>query len=100
MSFLNEAGIVFEHVTPQVDGVCCLRLKDSLVGYLLHFVEEEFHIFMDAKLKECLQPQVISWCLMTLKVEKESSHWKSFIRNLGAGFRKFPNKDIGMKSGR
>ena len=35
LSFLSEAGIVYEHVTPQVDGVCCLRLKDPLVGYFV-----------------------------------------------------------------
>lgn len=92
LSFLSEAGIVYEQVTPQVDGVCCLRLKDPLVGYLLHFVEEEFHIFMDANLKECLQPQVIFWYLMTLKVEQGVIPLEVLYSQFGSRIQKIPKQ--------
>lgn len=69
-NFLNESGIKYQQVTPEVDGVCCLRMvNDPLLGYLLHFVDEGFHIWMDKDLKQSLHPKCAFWYLLTLKVQ-------------------------------
>ena len=71
---------------------CCLRLKDPLVGYLLHFVEEEFHIFLGANLKESIHPQVIFWYLMTLKVEQGVIPLEVLYSQFGIRIQKVPKQ--------
>lgn len=70
-TFFDETGIAYQQVLPQIDDVALLKLEDPLIGYFLHFLgENSYHIFMDKKLHDPLDPRCVFWYLMTLKAEQ------------------------------
>lgn len=69
-AFFDETGIKYQLIKPEVDVTCCLRLNDPLVGHFLHFYQKEFHVFLDHHLQVPLNPKVVFWYFMMLKVER------------------------------